>query len=109
MKRHVVRAEARAYMDKLVAHAGKRLTQEDITLFSEYVQNWVDETAYPVVVLSAYPDGGVCINSTRGMPTYVALGLLKFFTADNEAGMTCHRVINGLRLNREYGKTFKDE
>ena len=72
-------------------------------------QEFIEESGCNIMMIVELPDTSIAQFSNIGMPIQRGLGLLDFALRDHSAGMTCQRTIRGLRLDREYGKTFRDE
>ena len=95
-----------AYHDKF-GNGSKPLTEEEWSLVSSKIQSFIDGLGLSVVMI-VEPAGGyqpIQFN-TKGMPHHRAFGYMQLAMQDHQAGMICSRVMHGIRMDREFGRTF---
>lgn len=85
------------------------MSEEGFQLLRGKIQNFIQELPVQCLMVCELPKGQSIQFATQGMPTLRAIGLLQYALSDNAAGITSHRVLNAIRMDREYGKQFEDE
>lgn len=99
----------REKVKNFLAKEAARPMDYDYEALRKKFQDFIETSGCNVMMIVELPDTSIAQFQNIGMPIQRGLGLLDFAQRDHSSGMTCQRTIHGIRIDREFGRTYRED